>query len=93
MVVIPKPPKSLISVEITPYYHCVSRCVRRAFFCGIDSVSGNDNAHCRSRLEDRLLELTNVFAIYIGAYAIISKHYHVILHMRTNKNLLKWMFA
>ena len=37
----PKPRKSLIAVESTPYYHCVARCVRRAFLCGVDSVSAN----------------------------------------------------
>lgn len=79
----PKPRKSLIAVESTPYYHCVARCVRRAFLCGVDSVSGHNYEHRRAWLEDRLLELPKVFAIDIAAYAIMSNHYHVILHINT----------
>lgn len=79
----PKPRKSLIAVESTPYYHCVARCVRRAFLCGADKVTGNSYEHRRAWLEDRLLELPKVFAIDIAAYAIMSNHYHVILHINT----------
>ena len=32
----------LICPEATPYYHTISRCVRRAFLCGEDSLSGKN---------------------------------------------------
>jgi hypothetical protein len=80
-----KPRKSLIAVEATPYYHCVARCVRRTFLCGGDSHSGQSYEHRRAWLEGRLFELPKVFAIDIAAYAIMSDHYHVILHINTDR--------
>jgi len=36
------PRKQLVAVEDTPYYHVVSRCVRRSYLCGIDVYSSKD---------------------------------------------------
>ena len=77
----PKPRHTQISLDTTPYYHCTSRCVRRAFLCGLDSVTHKDYEHRRQWLEGKLLETADIFALDICAYAIMSNHYHVVLHI------------
>lgn len=79
----PKPRKAQISLETTPYYHCVSRCVRRAYLCGMDSHTGKSYEHRRQWIVDRMKLLAEIFAIDICAYAVMSNHYHVILHVDT----------
>jgi hypothetical protein len=59
--------------------------VRRAFVRGDDSQTGHSYEHRRLWIEDRLLEIADVFAIHIAAYAIMSNRYHVVL--RINRDM------
>ena len=81
------PRKSLVSLNDTPFYHCVSRCVRRAFLCDADHYSGKDYEHRREWLEAKLLTTANVFDIKLCAYAVMHNHYHVVLHVRPDMAL------
>ncbi len=80
-----KPRKQLVSLEATPYYHCISRCVRRAFLCGHDKQSDTSYEHRRAWLEEELIKQAQVFALDIAAYAIMSNHYHVVLHINAKQ--------
>ena len=63
---------SQISLDATLYYHCVNRCVCRAFLCGDDQ---------KFWVENRIFELQSIFSIDICAFAIMSYHYHLVLYV------------
>ena len=77
----------LIDRENGGYYHVGSRCVRRAWLCGRDPVSGRDFSHRRGWIEDRLLVLAELFTVKIYSYAVMSNHYHISLHYRPQEKL------
>ena len=67
------PRARIVDSSTAGFYHCISRCVRRAFLCG------DEHDHRRQWIEQRLAELLDIFTIEACAYAIMSNHLHLIL--------------
>jgi hypothetical protein len=54
----------LIDVALTRWYHCVTRCVRRAFMLG-------EREHNRKEwIENRLEELAGISAVAVGGFSV-----------------------
>jgi REP element-mobilizing transposase RayT len=73
--------RNQIDLASTSYYHVISRCIRRAYLCGDDKPTGKNFDHRRIWLKDRIKKLSAIFSIEICAYAILSNHYHIVLHV------------
>ena len=64
-------PRSILIPRGSPgTFHCVSRCVRRAFLCGEDRLTGKSFEHRRQWVEDRLLALADIFGVAIWGAAL-----------------------
>lgn len=54
----PQARKQIVQEEVSQVFHCVARCVRRAFLCGVDGFSGKNYEHRRGWVKERLRELS-----------------------------------
>ena len=80
-----KPRKELVSISDTPYYHIVSRCVRRTFLCGFDRETNTSYEHRKQWIVDRIQLLSSLFSINLCSYAIMSNHYHLVVHIEPDR--------
>ena len=73
------PRAHLVDAENGGLYHCLSRCVRRAWLCGEDAASGRSFEHRKEWVEHCLLNLASIFTVNLFGYAVLSNHYHLII--------------
>jgi REP element-mobilizing transposase RayT len=76
----PTPRSKLVDVAVTPWYHCISRCVRRAFLCGAGC------AHRKQWIEDRLKELVEIFPHESAGFSVMDNHLHLLLRLDNEKS-------
>ena len=60
---------------MTPWYHCITRCVRRALLLGEGLVDR------KQWVEDRIEELAKIFAVGVGGFSVMDNHLHLLVRL------------
>ncbi len=80
--------KEIVLEDKDGMYHCISRCVRRCFLCGKDTVLNKNYEHRRKWVQERLKKLSQIFCIDVLSYAVMSNHLHILLRTNYKKLIL-----
>ena len=71
--------KHTISETEDGIYHCITRCVRRAFLAGYDSYSNINYEYRKKWIQERLKYVSEIFKIDVLNYSVMSNHLHVLV--------------
>ena len=74
--------RKLVDTAVTRWYHCISRCVRRAHLLG---EVGADAMDRKAWIERRLQELDQIFAVSVGGFSVMDSHLHLLVRLDTNE--------
>lgn len=74
--------RQIVDESVVGAYHCVSRCVRRAFLCGDDRFSGKNFDHRKVWLQERMETLAGIMAVDVLGFSVMSNHLHLLLRIR-----------
>ncbi len=69
------PRAHLVDPAITRWYHCVTRCVRRAFLLSEGPINR------REWIEHRLQELAEIFAVAVGGFSVMDNHLQLLVRL------------
>lgn len=79
----PRTKRKLVAPDgVSVTLHCYSRCVRRAYLCGIDQETTQNFDYRKAWIQSRLEFLASIFAIDILGFAVMDNHFHLICRTR-----------
>ncbi len=65
----------LVDTAVTRWYHCITRCVRRAFLLGEGPLNRKE------WIENRVKELAEIFAVSVGGFSVMDNHLHLLVRL------------
>jgi hypothetical protein len=67
----------LVNPAVTRWYHCITRCVRRAFLLG----EGEGAADRKLWIDHRLQELAGIVSIAVAGSSVLDNHWRSLLRL------------